>query len=50
MAIKNGSAEVIKLLLSAGASIYRISRHGETAFAHAVRCGDATLLNFPLGG
>jgi hypothetical protein len=49
-AVNNGSVKVTKLLLSAGASIYRISRHGEAAFAHVVWCEDTTLLNFPLGG
>lgn len=45
MAVKGGSVKVTKLLLSAGARIYRVNRHGETAFARAVRCEDTTLLN-----
>ena len=43
MTVKGGSVEVTKLLLSAGASIYRVNCHGETAFARAVRCEDTTL-------
>jgi ankyrin repeat protein len=45
MAVEDGLVEVAKLLLSAGASIYRVNSHGETAFARAVQCEDTILLN-----
>lgn len=45
MAVKGGSVEVTKPLLSAGARIYHVNRHGKTAFARAVQCEDNTLLN-----